>query len=303
LKKALIRIWEDYFNFTKGERNAFVILIILTLGFSVYPLLDINAFKDKKTDFSELVAIAWEKRDSGNQDDQAETFQEYSEKHSSVIPGRFRFNPNTASVSELESLGFKVYIAKRIEKYRASGGKFRVRGDLKKVYGIDQKLVDLLWNDIDLPESLEKPLWENHEKTTTSKSPGQLVDLNMADTSQLIALPGIGSKLAQRIVDFRTKLGGFYSLEQLKEVYGLKPETIDIILPLLKLDISGITYLDINTADAKTLDMHPYINRNQANAIVEYRKQHGPYKSIEELSKIVVLDALLLNKIKTYIKF
>ncbi len=62
------------------------------------------------------------------------------------------------------------------------------------------------------------------------------IDINTADTTALIALPGIGSKLAGRIVSFRDKLGGFNSVNQISEVYGLRDSVFQILLPYLKCD-------------------------------------------------------------------
>ncbi len=303
MKKTFLKFWKSYFNFTKGERNAFFALVALILLVSIYPLMDIDAFRDHKTDFTKLIALAERAGQDSSENEIIESFQEYPEKNTSFSPRKFRFNPNTATVREFELLGFRSYIAKRIEKYRASGGKFRTRADLNKVYGIDQDLVKTLWNDIDLPETLEKPVQDERFQSNRPVKAKQLIDINTADTTQLISLPGIGGKLAKRIVEFRSKLGGFYSLDQLQEVYGLKPETITMMLPQLTLDLSAVRPLEINKADFRTLDEHPYIDRNQANAIIQYRKQHGDYQTVEDLMKVVALNELTLNKIKNYIKF
>jgi competence protein ComEA len=305
LKKAFLRLWKEYFNFTKGERNAFFVLLVLILLASIYPMLDVDVFKDYPADFSKLEAKTLPTgKDSMDEQDPQGDFQEYPDKKDKFIRERFSFDPNTASVAQLESLGFRSYIARRIEKYRASGGRFRVKGDLLKVYGIDQALVRNLWQEISLPENIEREYtpktWEKKEYAPKATA---LIDINTADTSQLISLPGIGSKLAKRIVEFRNKLGGFYSLDQLKEVYGLKPETINMVLPKLSLDISAIQYISINDVDMASLDAHPYISRAQAAAIVEYRKQHGEFRSMNDLEKVRALDEKLLNKVKNYIKF
>ncbi len=66
------------------------------------------------------------------------------------------------------------------------------------------------------------------------------IELNSADTTELKKLRGIGSKLSQRIVKYRTKLGGFSSKEQLKAVYGLSEETYEAILPHVWVDSTAI---------------------------------------------------------------
>ena len=102
-----------------------------------------------------------------------------------------------------------------------------------------------------------------------------MVDVNTADTTAFVALPGIGSKLALRIVNFRDKLGGFYSVDQIAEIYGLPDSSFQRIKHLLKLDNPSIKKININTASKDEMKLHPYFKWNLANAIVEYRNQHG----------------------------
>lgn len=73
----------------------------------------------------------------------------------------------------------------------------------------------------------------NWKKDRYKKPNYTTIDINTADTTAFIALPGIGSKLANRIVSFRSKLGGFNSVEQIREVYGLKDSVFQLIYPML----------------------------------------------------------------------
>ena len=126
------------------------------------------------------------------------------------------------------------------------------------------------------------------------------VNVNSADTVALIALPGIGSKLALRILNFRDKLGGFYSVDQIKETYGLPDSTFQKIKIYLIVD-GQVEKINLNTATKDELKIHPYIKWNLANAIVEYRNQHGDYKSIDDLKNISMLDETTFNKIAHYL--
>ena len=114
-------------------------------------------------------------------------------------------------------------------------------------------------------------------------------------------MPGIGSKLAYRITNFRDKLGGFYSVEQIKETYGLADSTFQKIKPYLNVNADAIKKMNINTATKEELKVHPYIKWNLANAIVEYRTQHGNYKNLQELKNIVLIDDEAFNKILPYL--
>ena len=128
-------------------------------------------------------------------------------------------------------------------------------------------------------------------------------DINEADTSAFIALPGIGSKLAARIVLFREKLGGFYDKEQIREVYGLHDSVFQKISPLLECNPQKVKKIDINSAEKETLKVHPYIRWKVANALVTYRAQHGSFSSAEDLSKLENVDEDALKKMMPYISF
>lgn len=80
------------------------------------------------------------------------------------------------------------------------------------------------------PSSNNKPYANNYNKKSSSYDTVR-VELNSADTTELKRLRGIGSVLSARIVKYRTKLGGFSSVEELKNVYGLSDETYQSILP------------------------------------------------------------------------
>ncbi len=128
----------------------------------------------------------------------------------------------------------------------------------------------------------------------------KVIDINKADTTVFISLPGIGSKLASRIVTYREKLHGFTSVEQMGETFGLPDSTFQKIKPRLIVTDGGITKININTATPEQLKT-PYINYNLANIIFQYRTQHGPYKNLSDLKKIMLIDNALFNKISPYL--
>lgn len=97
--------------------------------------------------------------------------------------------------------------------------------------------------------------------------------LNSCDSFLLTKLPGIGPVLASRIIKYRNLLGGYYSLQQLKEVYGLKEENFNKAKDLIVLDIKNIKKFSIDTAGFKTLVRHPYIGKDMAWRIINLRKK------------------------------
>ena len=127
------------------------------------------------------------------------------------------------------------------------------------------------------------------------------VFINSADTSDFIALPGIGSKLAGRIILFREKLGGFYSVEQVSETFGLADSVFQKIRPFLHLD-GEVKKISINSITIDQLKQHPYFRYKLANAIIAYRNQHGPFQSLEELKRISLVEDKTFDKIIYYIE-
>ncbi|NML20555.1 hypothetical protein HHL16_06700 [Pseudoflavitalea sp. G-6-1-2] len=130
-----------------------------------------------------------------------------------------------------------------------------------------------------------------------------VTDINAADTADWARLPGIGSRLAFRIVQFREKLGGFHSIDQVAETWALPDSTFQKIKPWLRSSTIQLRKIRINEADQETLRQHPYLRWELARAIVDFRKQHGPFKSIGDLTKIILLPPLLITKIAPYIEF
>ena len=133
--------------------------------------------------------------------------------------------------------------------------------------------------------------------------PGETIELNGADSALLTRVHGIGPSFARRIVAYRKKLGGFINKQQLLEVYGLDTEKYTEISDEIRVDASRVNKLDINAVDFESLRHFPYLSYKQANAIIQYRVQHGNYRSIKNMSGIVLLDNKILNKIEPYITF
>ncbi len=128
------------------------------------------------------------------------------------------------------------------------------------------------------------------------------VKINAADTTGFKSLKGIGSYYSNKIVKYRSALGGFTSVEQLKEVYGILPEVIDQNVNRLILDSVNIVKININTCETADLKKHPYISWNIANSIVQIRKSREAYKTIEEIKKSDLVNDEIYRKIALYLK-
>lgn len=169
----------------------------------------------------------------------------------------------------------------------------------KNYHARKQKSYPSVENDVVVHSSTtnqsDKPLYPSKKKLT--------FDLNKADTIDLEQLYGIGPTLARRIVRYRERLGGFYSIEQLKEVYGLDVQLVERLSSQLTLSDTPLRTLNPNTATLNELKQHPYLDYYQAKAIVTFRQQGGKFHSSSDLLKIGLLDEATIRKIEPYLSF
>jgi competence ComEA-like helix-hairpin-helix protein len=130
----------------------------------------------------------------------------------------------------------------------------------------------------------------------------QAIDINTADSAAWVALNGIGPGFAKRIMAYREKLGGFYQVDQLKEVYGLDSLWVKENKALLKVGAGVYRFLAINQVEWKDFK-HPYLPYGQSKVVLAYRKQHGVLKDFEALEKIQLLDLVAWKRLKPYLSF
>jgi DNA uptake protein ComE-like DNA-binding protein len=145
------------------------------------------------------------------------------------------------------------------------------------------------------------------QKPHVSKSikTDQPVELNTADTTLLKQLRGIGSGYAKMIVNYRTKLGGFYSKEQLLEVYRFPAETYAKIEHQLWVDTTYIQKLPINQLSIDQLKRHPYIRYFQAKSLYDNRlnKPEQRYNALDDLVEDRDVTPQFIAKIAPYLSF
>ena len=221
-----------------------------------------------------------------------------------------KFDPNTISKDSLLAFGINKYAVENWQKYLAKGGKFVIKSDIKKIYNLKQEEYDKLKDYLLLPDNTDKSSFvanKNTDKKPLKQAVGRKkdikIELNTCTAGDLKKLNGIGETLSQRIIKFRDKLGGFYSVSQLKEVWGLRPETYEMIKNQVSVDKSKIKKFKINTAGTKELALSPYLKYRQAKTIIRYRNQHGYFSNASDLYKVKVLDSALINKLLPYLDF
>ena len=239
------------------------------------------------------------------------TYSERNDKRdtiakSSAPPLRLQvFDPNTADKNTLLALGLTERVCNTILKFRAKGGRFYDKKDLQKIYGLAESKYRELMPYIRIEEkpAIAQSLVPKEYSTSSNRllPPATIsIDINQADASEWQKLRGIGPAYSKRIVNFREKLGGFYSVEQVGETYGLPDTTFQKIKPLLK-PSPLLRKIPLNSADAKTLAAHPYIRYQQANTIVAYRDNHGAFQRVEDIRKVRIFKEKEVLRLMPYL--
>lgn len=216
----------------------------------------------------------------------------------------FPFDPNMLDSAGWVEMGFSPRQASVIVRYRSRSGGFRDTAHMARM-GILADKMEALGPFIKFdPSTLPK---QRPERAFTKFEPGPApkpkpkVRINTADTIELATLPGIGAAFAGRIARHRQKLGGYHSLNQLAEVYGMDSARLALIMPRIELDSVPLRTININTSITDSLAKHPYIGWKLAKVIVAYRQQHGRFRSVDGLKQIVILSEEKFKQIEPYV--
>ncbi len=229
------------------------------------------------------------------------------EDHIKIRQELFVFDPNTIGIEEWQSLGLSARQSAAIINYRKKGGKFRKAEDLQKMYTIHDEMYKRLFPYVRIePKPRDAAFYVKRGdavKPVHKKQVLNIIEVNHADSTALVEIKGIGPAFASRIIKYRERIGGFHKKEQLMEVFGLDSLKFKEINSQVSLDTAGLRKIYINAALAGDFKNHPYIKYKQANALVQYRKQHGDYRNIADLSKVLILDAETINRLAPYLNF
>jgi competence protein ComEA len=294
-RKKINNSWTEYFNFSTRERRGAIFLaciLFIQIGVIYYQLSRSKPVPvpDSKIISSIMKTVTKAMTDSAI----TETSIIAEEKKFT----RFNFDPNLLDEKSWMSLGLSERQIKVIKNYLSRGGRFRIKNDFKKMYCISNDEFNELEPFLLLPDSIEK---KNHEP---KKAAFEITIVNMedADSVSLMKLRGIGPILASRIVHYREKLGGFYSMDQLKEVWGINDSLFKSLLPniVLKNNIP-FRFIHLNTDSFGIMAAHPYIKGKIASLICNYRKQHQSFSSIDELKQLPLISEENFLKLAPYL--
>lgn len=306
---------KDFFYFSRWERRGILLLLVLIFaiaGGSEAYLRHRNGGKADTAGEEEGVAARQEYAAFAASLRQKE--QEWTRRTSAYdrIPQPpvqlAPFDPNTADSAALRRLGLPGWMARNVVRYREKGGRFRRAEDFKKIYGLTAGQYETLRPYLRIaPEDTARvtaQLYLPPAKADSTERPfkyptGTVIDLNAADTTELKKIPGIGSGIARMIAGYRQRLGGFYRIEQLKEI-NLDHEQLR---PWFSIQEDSIRRINLNRAGVDRLRRHPYINFYQAKAFVEYRRKYGELRNLKVFALHEDFTADDLERISHYVCF
>ncbi|MES2514780.1 MAG: helix-hairpin-helix domain-containing protein [Bacteroidota bacterium] len=264
----------DFFHFNKQERNGvFVLGMIIVILFAVRLVMPLMK---KDVNHVELTTIHIQPSEKILENEKYNT--EKPRREVTVSGQRFVFNPNTISEEDARKLGFSKKLSATLNNFRNKGGKFFKPEDLKKLYGLPPELYNELESYILIPQKEYKKdsafggKSHSYEKKVYTK---ELVELNTADSLSIVFLKGIGPGFTKRIIKYRSMLGGFHSMSQLKDVYGMTDSLFLVLSAQINIDAAALTKIPINAIDFNSLRKHPYFNFQSAQAVVNFRTKHG----------------------------
>jgi len=302
---------QEYFYYTRLERNACIMLCVLcAMAYSLPLIYPYTSPPDAKLDFSEVHQLAMAFTPAPNAGNAVAPYANFR-SHNNASPRQaietFAFDPNTASKDDLIRLGLSSRTAQTILNYREKGGHFYKKEDLKRMYTIRQEDYERLEAFVQIPPRPGSGKYADYSKNTANqgfatnasfeekpfatptyskKSAATLVDINAATIEDWQQIPGIGPGWAKRIVNFREKLGGFAMPQQVGETFGLPDSVFQKMLPQMQTNTPVFRKIKLNAATLDELKAHPYLSSFQATILFNYRLQHGSYADFASVKKV-----------------
>jgi competence protein ComEA len=285
----MINYISKYFTLNRRERNGIIAISTLLLVLLVVKYLIIYQYKPATANIN-VIALDDIVAKLTEQNNVSENAASASLKESTL----FKFNPNTISYEEAVQVGFSEKQAHILINYRNKGGKFYNAESLKKLYGMNDALYEKLAPYVVI-ESNKKDDYKTENKFTAKQN--VILEINSADSTQWIQLRGIKAGRARMILKYKNMLGGFYSIEQLKEVYTFNDSLYNSIKANLTVNPALIQKLKVNTVDFKTMVHHPYIKYEGTKCIFALKKtkkitaddlKNSSCFSREQLEKVLI---------------
>ena len=299
--------FKEFFYKPKSDRNVFVAVLIVFIV-SIVLIYYVGGASDATT--------ATSQNSINRQKGPISSYHKYQYGHKYYnVDGQkaelFPFDPNTADSTQLLRLGLRPWQVRNIYNYRAKGGIYHKPSDFARLYGLTRKQYLAMEPYIRISDDYRpaSEMFEKHDEMARNERdtvmyPHKIqtferISLNVADTGVLKKVPNIGSYFARQIVNYRNRLGGFYSLQQLLEIEDFPEES----LKYMSIPDGDIKKINLNQLTLNQLKRHPYINFYMAREIVDYRRLKGPLHSLNDLCLLKDFSADVIKRLEPYVEF
>lgn len=288
--------WHAYFTFSKNERIALVVFILLMGAFIAAPywyqkIMPVSA--EEKNLRYQLIQFAQDSVEAEVAESGFGTSANETNRPPIILQA---FDPNLVKEADWIAMGIPPKTARIIRRYVTKGGRFIQPDDLTKIWGIRESDCKRLMPYMRIASTVttHPPAQSNQQERALYKA----IEVNTADSAAWASLPGIGKVLSKRIIHYRQRLGGFRSIEELRKVYGLADTVYMKLLPYLRIQPTEKEKPNLNEVTAAQLANRAGIDRDIAEAIVVFRQQNGPFTNFNTLRQLVFVNDSLLAILK-----
>ncbi|MDY0781049.1 helix-hairpin-helix domain-containing protein [Tenacibaculum sp. IB213877] len=291
---------KSHFRYTKSQRNGILFLVILIILFQcVYAFVDFSSEERVDTNKYEITSFL-------NEIDSLKVVEIEKRK-----PKIYPFNPNYITDFKGYQLGMSVEEIDRLLIYRKQNKWINSASDFQQVTKVSDSLLAKLSSYFKFPDWVVK---RNKQKNKSNKSTSSFQkeyskkeistnDINLATSEDFKTIYGIGDKLSERIIKYRTKLQGFTYENQVNEVWGLEANIVDKLLNIFKIQNKPIIKkVNVNTASFKEVLKNPYINYELCKKIFDYRDEVAELQNIDELKNIDGFPVEKYDRIVLYLE-
>ena len=288
---------KSYFKYTSSQRNGIFLLLFLIVIFQlVYFFVDFKNLQTTENDNEKQQWLSLQSQiDDAKQEKQDDT------------PKIYPFNPNFITDFKGYKLGMSTQEIDRLLEFRKTNKYVNSAEEFQAVTKVSDSLLNSISPYFKFPDWVtNKKEFKSFSKQNFDKKEKIVVlDINQATKEDLKKVYGIGDGLSDRILKEKEKLGGFVTMNQMNDVWGLSPEVIVKLNEKFKITtLPNIKKININSASIKELMQFPYFSKYQlAKSIVTYRSMNGEIKNTEDLTKIKDFPAEKANIIVLYLEF
>ncbi len=282
---------KSYFQYSKSQRSGIFLLVLLCVicQFAFF-YLEPSSYKEKDSEKQKWISLQT-------------TVDSLKVEKQNYIPKVYPFNPNFITDYKGSKLGMSFAEIDRLLNFRKTNQYVNSASEFQKVTQVSDSLLNAISPYFKFPEWVNDRKSNNFKPFVKKTEKIVMLDINQATKEDLIKIFGIGPALSDRILKQKEILGGFVSMKQMGDIWGLSPEVIFSLNEHFKVaTLPKIKKIDINNSSIKELMLFPYFKYTLAKAIVTYRSMNGNFKNSEDLTKINGFPIEKLEIISLYLE-